>query len=314
MGNFCCRQGRIGNGCDGTVGGENNHQCLVLETDYEYIGTVGYKEIVQGDAKQLWKKEGNHLISQYNGAILGAHETEGLVAISGDSDTIIPVSINEDATTSFEFSVPDCPNEDVITSANGTFEILNLMTGNYLSHESWTKVITSHSNLGWESQWIWEPKTSNNPDGIWGHVRAQGRGYLSIGAENSITLTSSIKADMVWRRIGDEIVSQNGIRRGNTRRTPFILGEKADGSPFVIRASSSEGANGQWTLSQVADIRRCSTAEGTSYDRECCSKVSPCHINEGDCDTNIECQGNLVCGRNNCPAPFPSSADCCEEP
>ena len=74
--------------------------------DYEYIGTVGYKEIVQGDAQQLWKKEGNHLISQYNGAILGAHETEGLVAISGDSDTIIPVSINEDASTSFEFSVP----------------------------------------------------------------------------------------------------------------------------------------------------------------------------------------------------------------
>ena len=50
---------------------------------------------------------GKHLISQYNGAILGAHETEGLVAIlKGEPDTILPVSINEDATTSFKFSVP----------------------------------------------------------------------------------------------------------------------------------------------------------------------------------------------------------------
>ena len=61
----------------------------------------------EGNPKQLWKKVGNHLISRYNGAILGAHETEGLVVISrGETDTVVPVSINEDATTSFEFSVP----------------------------------------------------------------------------------------------------------------------------------------------------------------------------------------------------------------
>jgi hypothetical protein len=50
------------------------------------------------------------------------------------------------------------------------------------------------------------------------------------------------------------------------------------------------------------------------YDRECCSVAAPCAINEGDCDSDSECQGNLICGSNNCPAPFPSDANCCESP
>ena len=51
--------------------------------------------------------------------------------------------------------------------------------------------------------------------------------------------------------------------------------------------------------------------DGVNYDNECCSVVAPCAINEGDCDSDSECQGNLICGSNNCPAPFPSDADCC---
>ena len=54
--------------------------------------------------------------------------------------------------------------------------------------------------------------------------------------------------------------------------------------------------------------------DGVNYDGECCSVAAPCAINEGDCDSSSECQGNLICGRNNCPAPFPSGADCCESP
>ena len=56
------------------------------------------------------------------------------------------------------------------------------------------------------------------------------------------------------------------------------------------------------------------TCDGISYDGECCSVLAPCAINEGDCDADNECQGNLFCGSNNCPAPFPSQADCCESP
>ena len=50
------------------------------------------------------------------------------------------------------------------------------------------------------------------------------------------------------------------------------------------------------------------------YFRECCSTSNLCGINEGDCDSDDECSGDLSCGNNNCPAPFPSNADCCKYP
>ena len=38
-----------------------------------------------------------------------------------------------------------------------------------------------------------------------------------------------------------------------------------------------------------------------------------CSVNEGDCDSNDECQDGLVCGSNNCQASlgFDSDVDCC---
>ena len=38
-----------------------------------------------------------------------------------------------------------------------------------------------------------------------------------------------------------------------------------------------------------------------------------CSENEGDCDSNEECQDGLACGSNNCPATlgFDSNVDCC---
>ena len=53
---------------------------------------------------------------------------------------------------------------------------------------------------------------------------------------------------------------------------------------------------------------------GTDYDSECCSSSKKCCIDQGDCDSDFECVGALVCGSNNCPSPFHSNADCCENP
>ena len=48
-------------------------------------------------------------------------------------------------------------------------------------------------------------------------------------------------------------------------------------------------------------------------DHECCSRSSPCAENEGDCDSDDDCQGDLVCGQDNCPSNWGSSeADCCK--
>jgi len=50
-----------------------------------------------------------------------------------------------------------------------------------------------------------------------------------------------------------------------------------------------------------------------SYGRECCSTRNQCGIGQGDCDKDSECAGSLTCGKDNCPAPFPSKADCCQK-
>ena len=49
-------------------------------------------------------------------------------------------------------------------------------------------------------------------------------------------------------------------------------------------------------------------------EEEYCNAGSPCSINEGDCDLDMDCAGgNLRCGENNCPSAmgFSSDTDCC---
>ena len=48
----------------------------------------------------------------------------------------------------------------------------------------------------------------------------------------------------------------------------------------------------------------------------CCTTSNTCEIGEGDCDSDSECTGNLVCGTDNCLSIFghsPSDFDCCIE-
>ena len=53
-------------------------------------------------------------------------------------------------------------------------------------------------------------------------------------------------------------------------------------------------------------------------DYQFCSSGIPCGINEGDCDSNNECQNGLACGNDNCnydpSLGFPSDLDCCYHP
>ena len=44
----------------------------------------------------------------------------------------------------------------------------------------------------------------------------------------------------------------------------------------------------------------------------CCNLDNPCNIGQGDCDTDNDCLGNLVCGKQNCGTTFFwNSTDCC---
>ena len=47
----------------------------------------------------------------------------------------------------------------------------------------------------------------------------------------------------------------------------------------------------------------------------CCTVLSRCGINQGDCDSDDECEGTLTCAIGNCVGHlFPANADCCQEP
>ena len=56
-------------------------------------------------------------------------------------------------------------------------------------------------------------------------------------------------------------------------------------------------------------VNVCNAIDGNVY--TCCSSTNQCDRNQGDCDSDSECSGDLICGSNNCKFPFPSDADCC---
>ena len=50
-------------------------------------------------------------------------------------------------------------------------------------------------------------------------------------------------------------------------------------------------------------------------DGSCCTSTAPCALGGGDCDNDIECAGDLVCGTDNCigwDSAWPSTSDCCK--
>ena len=50
-----------------------------------------------------------------------------------------------------------------------------------------------------------------------------------------------------------------------------------------------------------------------SLEEDFCTIENPCGVDQGDCDSNVECLDGLVCGLNNCPDSlgYDSEVDCC---
>ena len=53
-----------------------------------------------------------------------------------------------------------------------------------------------------------------------------------------------------------------------------------------------------------------------SLEEDGCTVENPCNKNQGDCDSNEECQDGLLCGLNNCPDSLghDPKVDCCYQP
>ena len=60
---------------------------------------------------------------------------------------------------------------------------------------------------------------------------------------------------------------------------------------------------------------RCSWSGASTEEKwSCCSISKKCGLNEGDCDSDNDCLGNLRCGLNNCVgSQFHPEADCCHD-
>ena len=44
-------------------------------------------------------------------------------------------------------------------------------------------------------------------------------------------------------------------------------------------------------------------------DNGCCATDEPCDEGDGDCDSDDQCSGSLICGHDNCP--WKDNDDCC---
>ena len=59
-----------------------------------------------------------------------------------------------------------------------------------------------------------------------------------------------------------------------------------------------------------------SKCDASKIDNQCCTADTPCGIGEGDCDSDDQCSGDLICGHDNCGTGFSywtgsEEYDCC---
>jgi len=80
---------------------------------------------------------------------------------------------------------------------------------------------------------------------------------------------------------------------------------------FIKQANASSGCD---LDSNIADgcsgLTSCTLSNGYATG-SCCNSSNLCDIDEGDCDADSDCDGDLICGSNNCVSPFPATHDCC---
>ena len=61
---------------------------------------------------------------------------------------------------------------------------------------------------------------------------------------------------------------------------------------------------------------KCSPSTWNNYTDACCSDQEKCGIDEGDCNSDFECHGSLICKFDSCPIKkgFGERASCCQQP
>ena len=101
----------------------------------------------------------------------------------------------------------------------------------------------------------------------------------------------------------------------NIANNAAAISSNAAGISNNAAAISSNDADISSIEDDLAAATRCTGI--LNYDSSCCTSSNPCGINQGDCDSDSDCNGDLICGKDNCIDLWPSFgdvyADCCIE-
>jgi len=105
------------------------------------------------------------------------------------------------------------------------------------------------------------------------------------------------------------------VGRGDCDSDSNCVGDLRCGSNNCPRSNST------WVTVFLDDNDCCydpknEVCDGTGENSgSCCTKDFPCKAGEGDCDSDSDCVGDLVCGSNNCKGEaFLDDDDCCYKP
>ena len=80
---------------------------------------------------------------------------------------------------------------------------------------------------------------------------------------------------------------------------------------FIDKVNSSSGCDSDSAIADgCSGLTECTLSNGYATG-ECCQPDHLCDVGEGDCDRDADCDGDYICGTNNCGSPFPGSHDCC---
>ena len=86
----------------------------------------------------------------------------------------------------------------------------------------------------------------------------------------------------------------------------------ADNAANIASNSAAISSNDADILSISTDVANATRCTALNWDYSCCTSANPCGLNQGDCDSDDECSGDLKCGTDNClNFGAGNNADCC---
>ena len=103
---------------------------------------------------------------------------------------------------------------------------------------------------------------------------------------------------------------------GLVRETKYVY------SHFKFKCTGQDFGNdndGEGATCKLPGNAKCNPSTWDKYEGyhdACCSDLEKCGIDEGDCNSDSECLGSLICLYNGCAASqgFDERASCCQQP